>query len=212
MCPGNGTCCNRPEFDRIMFPCSTEKQLEAVLALRAERDRLATELAGIRAAIQKHHDQKADDRCWIDDLELYKSAGLPMHDPFVGDKAAMLENCKRFINNRCGEGGDRKSYVELEKELAEANAANERLQAEAVAMRIVLETPGVLACTPDWQQSRHRAVDSSTAGQSILRRLEAGRKCYQFLIALPECIRNEPPCAAAVAAYDAAEKPSKFLD
>lgn len=28
-CPGNDTCCNRPIFDRTMFPCSQEDYLRA---------------------------------------------------------------------------------------------------------------------------------------------------------------------------------------
>lgn len=66
-------------------------------------------------AIKKHHSQKADDRCFLDDDDLYTAAGLPPVDRRVGDKEAMLENCKRFLANRC-EGGEWKSYKELEEE------------------------------------------------------------------------------------------------
>ncbi len=83
--------------------------VDAVRALLAENDTL-------KAAIKTHHDQKADDRCWMDDATLYEAAGLPMHDARVGDKRAMLENCKRFIDRRCGSGGPWKSYAELEAE------------------------------------------------------------------------------------------------
>lgn len=38
-CPGGGTCCNRPEFDRAMFPCDIVRQLTALVA--AERERCA---------------------------------------------------------------------------------------------------------------------------------------------------------------------------
>jgi hypothetical protein len=28
MCPGKGLCCTRPEFDRVLFPCSIEKRIK----------------------------------------------------------------------------------------------------------------------------------------------------------------------------------------
>lgn len=71
------------------------------------------------AAIKEHHSQKADDRCIEDDYKLYAAAGLPPHDPHVGDKAAMMKNCVRFIENRC-KSGKWPSYAELEHNLAEA--------------------------------------------------------------------------------------------
>ena len=74
-----------------------------------ERDKLL-------AAIKEHHDQKADDRCILDDTDLYAAAGLGPADHGVGDKAAMLENCKRFIERRC-KGGGWPTYAELEKQL-----------------------------------------------------------------------------------------------
>ena len=82
--------------------------VERVEQVVAERDRL-------RTAIAEHHAQKADDRCIEDDDRLYAAAGLPPCDRRVGDQAAMLENCKRFIERRC-EGGGWPSYAELEAE------------------------------------------------------------------------------------------------
>lgn len=77
---------------------------------------LLAEVERLEAAIKKHHAQKADDRCWMDDDVLYEAAGLPVVDRHVGDKAAMLANCERFLNNRC-EGGRWPSYAELEKKI-----------------------------------------------------------------------------------------------
>src|ERR1051325_11542175 len=65
-------------------------------------------------AILTHQSQHADDRCWMDDQELYKAAGL-VGDNHVGNPEAMLENCKRFIKTRC-QGGNWVSYAELEAE------------------------------------------------------------------------------------------------
>jgi hypothetical protein len=80
------------------------------------REYAEAETAKLRAAIIKHHAQKADDRCQFDDDELYAAAGLPPADRRVGDKFAMLANCARFIEKRCEGGGPWKSYAELEAE------------------------------------------------------------------------------------------------
>jgi len=57
--------------------------------------------AALVAAIKRHHGQKADDRCFEDDVALYKAAGLNPADVHVGDKFEMLKNCARFIEKRC---------------------------------------------------------------------------------------------------------------
>jgi hypothetical protein len=74
-------------------------------------------------AIRTHRDQRSDDRCWMDDLELYKvlaESGFvddqKAPDNRVGDKAAMLVNCARFIERRC-EAGGWPTYAELESML-----------------------------------------------------------------------------------------------
>ena len=65
--------------------------IRAMTALQAERDRL-------QDAIREHRAQKADDR-------LYAALGDGIKcDRRVGDKAAMLWNCERFIDQRCQPG------------------------------------------------------------------------------------------------------------
>ena len=68
----------------------------------------------LEVAIRQHRDQKADDRCIEDDDRLYGvlGDGIPC-DRRVGDKAAMLANCARFIERRC-QGGYWPDYVDLE--------------------------------------------------------------------------------------------------
>lgn len=68
------------------------------------------------AAIAWHHQQHADDLCWLDNDELYAAAGLPAKDYGVGDKAEMRKNCDRFINNVCQDGGRWVSYAQLERQ------------------------------------------------------------------------------------------------
>ena len=108
-----------------------------VSRLLAERDRL-------RDAIAAHHAQKADDRCVEDDDQLYAAAGLPPCDRRVGDKAAMLENCKRFIERRC-EAGGWPSYAELEAEVialrAQVAGHIERIAAQSEILARRAEKP-----------------------------------------------------------------------
>lgn len=91
---------------------------------------LRDEVARLRAAIVKHHAQRADDRCWLDDADLYLAAGLEaaQHVFEVGDREKMLKNCERFIEQRCVEGGGWKSYAELEADNTRLAAENERLR------------------------------------------------------------------------------------
>lgn len=86
---------------------------EELGAMWRELDDARAENARLTTAIGEHHAQKADDRCVEDDDRLYAAAGLPLCDRRVGDKAAMLANCARYIERRC-EGGGWPSYVELE--------------------------------------------------------------------------------------------------
>ncbi len=82
---------------------------------------LEQEVARLRAAIAEHRAQKADDRCWLDDLKLYAVLDDEVEpDNRVGDKYLMLANCARFIDRRC-EGGEWTSYIELERELNDAH-------------------------------------------------------------------------------------------
>lgn len=82
----------------------------------------------LESAIRTHRDQKADDRCIEDDDRLYEALGDGIKcDRAVGDKAAMLENCLRFINHRCSGGGPWKSYAELEQEIRTLRTENSRL-------------------------------------------------------------------------------------
>jgi len=100
----------------------------AVVDLLSERADLGAEVDRLRSAIAEHHAQKADDRCAEDDDRLYAAAGLPPCDRRVGDKAAMLANCARYIENRC-EGGGWPSYAEMESQAAEAREGRDALVA-----------------------------------------------------------------------------------
>lgn len=97
----------------------------AVDFLNGERERLMRENSALRLAIMTHRKQKADDRCWLDDQELYKALGDgDLGDNRVGDKDAMLANCKRFIDRRCA-GGEWPTYAQLEEKIEELEATLE---------------------------------------------------------------------------------------
>ena len=63
--------------------------------------RIISMVAAYEAAIRRHRDQRGDDRCFLDDIELYGilpegyEVGPQLDEPDV-----MLENCKRFIASR----------------------------------------------------------------------------------------------------------------
>lgn len=110
--------------------------------LRSESADKTLEIQRLKVAIRKHRDQKADDRCWMDDVALYETLGDGVIlDNHVGDKDAMLANCSRFIANRCS-GGIWKSYAELEAENDELHSL----------VSTGFDVPRVLA----WQQDPHR--------------------------------------------------------
>ena len=58
-----------------------------------------TELTRLRNIIRYHRDQKADDRCWLDDELLYES--LPENIPVtLSSKDVFVDKCSRFHANR----------------------------------------------------------------------------------------------------------------
>jgi hypothetical protein len=77
-------------------------------------------------AIRKHRDQKGDDRCWMDDEELYKI--LPEgYTPPERDSCVELELCKKFIATRHNPGT---SYISPERRIEELEEENRKLKKE----------------------------------------------------------------------------------
>lgn len=71
------------------------------------------EITKLRDAIRKHRDQRGDDRCWMDDEELYKV--LPEgYVPPERDTTVELENCRRYIECR---HNPKTQYVSPEREI-----------------------------------------------------------------------------------------------
>lgn len=72
--------------------------------LIAHLDAQTAEVERLRIAIRKHRDQRLDDRCWMDDIELYESLPEGIDPSFVDlrllDKDVMMRNCERFVECR----------------------------------------------------------------------------------------------------------------
>lgn len=60
------------------------------------------EIMKLRNAIRAHRDQKGDDRCWMDDIELYKvlPEGVVNADLSLLSDEQFRRNCDLFIKNR----------------------------------------------------------------------------------------------------------------
>src|SRR5574337_22320 len=56
----------------------------------------------LRDAIRRHRDEKGHDRCWLDDLELYKSLpeGLKDVDLTLPSRDEFITNCERYHAHR----------------------------------------------------------------------------------------------------------------
>lgn len=107
---------------------ATYEELPAVLERHI--DPLVKRIAVLEEAIKSHRSQKADDRCILDDDTLYEVLGDGIKcDRRVGDKAAMLKNCQRFIEHRC-EAGGWPTYQQLEARIAELEKQRDGLAGE----------------------------------------------------------------------------------
>lgn len=107
--------------------------------LIAAAPRLLAEVQRLRSAIRRHRDQRADDRCWLDDDVLYAALGDGIRcDRRVGSKEEMLANCERFIDRRC-EGGYWPNYADLEAEIARLKTVVESLATRCAGQAELLE-------------------------------------------------------------------------
>ena len=76
---------------------SLDKDLDLV-----SHNSLKDEVLKLRNAIRSHRDQKGDDRCWMDDIELYKALpeGVAEADLSLLSDEQFRRNCDLFIKNR----------------------------------------------------------------------------------------------------------------
>lgn len=84
-------------------------------------------LIQLRKAIRKHRDQCGDDRCWLDDEELYAMLpeGKGTADTRLNDPAVMLECCKQYIQHRHNPAvpyvSPQREIERLKKEISDLN-------------------------------------------------------------------------------------------
>jgi hypothetical protein len=79
----------------------------------------------LTSAIRKHRDQKGDDRCWLDDLDLYSTMDDASYDSQLPPKCEFLESCSRYWNQRqtmMDKSADRPTIKQLENRIAELEA------------------------------------------------------------------------------------------
>lgn len=89
---------------------------------------MSTRAQELEAAIRKHRDYRGDDRCWLDDEDLYRV--LPEgHTPPQRDSAVELENCKRFIACRRNPATE---YVSPQREIEELKRRMAVIEAEVL--------------------------------------------------------------------------------
>lgn len=81
------------------------------------------EVIKLRAAIRKHRDMSGDDRCYIDDAELYSV--LPEGDTRPETCTAVtIENCAKFIE--CRQSG--REYISPQRRIEELEVEVQRLK------------------------------------------------------------------------------------
>lgn len=122
------------EKARHLLRKGMESQCELMDGLKQEARKLAE-------AIRKHRDQRGDDRCWMDDEELYRS--LPEgYTPPARDSAVELKNCERYIACRHNPATE---YVSPEREIevlrAERDAAVGRVQELEAGLKPFVSAP-----------------------------------------------------------------------
>lgn len=101
-------------------------------------------LQALRDAVRRHRDQRGDDRCWLDDEELYRH--LPEgYDPPKRDTAVELDNCRKYLasrqNPKTEYDSPQRRIEELEKalEALKADLTTERRKGRLDASRILSE-------------------------------------------------------------------------
>lgn len=189
------------KFQAASWEDATLKMAEHIMECEQHPLRAATlRVLELEAAIKIHHAQKADDRCIEDDDLLYAAAGLPPCNRRVGDKVAMLHNCERFIQNRCG-GGGWPNYVDLEAELQKEREAHLAALVELNQLHAAIITSGygLLKASNGWSihdVSERQKIEDRKTRDVIVENIEL--KHLVALAGLHEC-RPNPMSSACCA-------------
>ena len=87
-------------FDIILFREIYMNKLDQGIQKMSIQE-LRKEIIRLRTGIRKHRDEKGDDRCWLDDVELYKL--LPDNVSAIATlppKNKFLRSCEKFWETR----------------------------------------------------------------------------------------------------------------
>ena len=160
----------------------------------AAAEKRAEDAEELQRVVKEVHAARGDDNCWMDIDLIFKAAGLPVPDRTVGDKGAMLSNCRRFILSMCS-GGEWRTYVELEEALTASQALAQRLATE---LRRVLDLTG---CEPvDWPLAFRALKDAALAEAPPPQEPKCNCGARRVSISAGEYfVTHEKGCAAQVA-------------
>lgn len=133
-----------------MGPMSIDKNRVLSVLVFAEK---------LKAAVVLHHAQRGDDRCWLDDAELYKAAGLGPAKTGLPQRDVFLANCARFHDTRQAPADP---YVTVEQMVAEVrrerDANRDSLNVIADFLGVVHEDRkiinAVMELKKQWQKER----------------------------------------------------------
>lgn len=71
---------------------------------KAAESAAVARVAALEAAIRNHRDQRGDNRCWLDDRELYAVIDDTQADTALPEKPEFLQSCERFWQQRQAPG------------------------------------------------------------------------------------------------------------
>ncbi len=134
-----------------------QEKIKEILQLKSdyidmlnERDAARKEVERLQTAIRNHRDQKGDDRCWLDDAELYKvlpEGPQPLNQ--VPPEAEFLANCARYHKSRTVPE-EYKPVTALAEELAEESALRDGMRELLTGVANGLKGQPEDLCMHDW--------------------------------------------------------------
>lgn len=118
-------------IDRLTAVSKKSKAINELVVPMQLYQSLIEEVSLLRLAIRRHRDFRGDDRCWMDDHELYEM--LPEgYAPPSNDTFVCMENCLKYIRMRKDPSVNYESpqrrIEQLEAVLAEVVQGHERIK------------------------------------------------------------------------------------